>query len=170
MRIQNGRRGRSLHSRLLPPPSSSRLLKKTPVYPAKNYSTALKHLEDLRHKTKNSPAVCVCVCVRVRECVCVCLLRWRDERGRRRKDRKQLLLQFGRILGGQIAKDSPDADSRLAGVSNQSRLFLFLLQMIFSHICAHTLTCALFYVSGGRSDDWTEGQTKVRGLKRHHGS
>lgn len=70
-----------------PPPPLFSPFEKPPVYPAKNYSTALKHLEDLRHKTKNSPAVCVfaCVCVRVRECVCVCA----EVKGRKREKKKR---------------------------------------------------------------------------------
>lgn len=47
-----------------------------------------------------------------------------------------------------------------------SRLLLFLLQIIFSHTYAHTVTCALFFRLLDLSDEWTEGQKKdgwVRG-------
>lgn len=120
-------------------------------------------------RQKNSPpATCVC------EYVCVLKVH-RGTRGRRIKNRKRLLLQVVRFVGGealQILKDSPDADPpSLASISNQSLgYFCFCYKWYFhTHICTHTLTCALFFSPIG----WMNGQKdkgKDRGLRNTTGT
>lgn len=89
------------------------------------------------------------VCARV----CVCAGKPRGTRQRKTRVFPQMPLGFGRA-------DCGDTDSSLTSVGNQSRLFLFLLQIIFSHSYAHTLACELLF---GCLNEWTEGLRRTVG-------
>lgn len=115
-RIRNGQRGRSLHADFSPP-----LAFWKPVYPAKNYSRALCGFTTWN---KISPAVCV----NVRARASVCALQFSKWSGRRHKHRKQLLQQLA-WFGGQVVRDSPDAESPLAG--EIQIIFLFCYKWYF---------------------------------------
>lgn len=70
--------------------------------------------------------------------VCVSVLGSHEGRDKEKLGFHLEPLRFGRA-------DCGDTDSSLASVGNQSRLFLFLLQIIFSHSYAHTLACELLF-------------------------
>lgn len=117
-----------------------------PRIPAQRF-VVTNHTLRIYNTKQNLPSVCVCLCA------CVCADVQRLKREKKKKTGNDFFCSRP-DFGGGIVKDSPDAESPTASVSNLV-YFSFLLQMIFSHICAHSLTCALFF---GWLDLWMNGQ------------
>ena len=104
-------------------------------------------------------------------CVCVCVLWCIEERAGAEEEKKQETAPstIGQIWEGRLSQTARMLTHLWASVSNQSRLFLFLLQMIFSHTYAHTHSPVHYFsvgwLNGQRDKRQTEGQRTDRGLR-----
>lgn len=101
-------------------------------------------------KQNNSPAMCVCARV--------CAVVHRGPSGSRRSKKQEAASStIGQIWEGRLSQKARTLTHLWVSVSNQPRLFFFLLQMIFSHTYAHTHSPVHYFSVG-----WMNGQKDRR--------
>lgn len=91
-------------------------------------------------------------------CVRVCAVVHRGTSGSRRSKKQEAASStIGQIWEGRLSQKARTLAHLWVSVSNQPRLFFFLLQMIFSHTYAHTHSPVHYFSVG-----WMNGQKDRR--------